>query len=517
MGISTILSAKKVILVALGESKATAVKTAVEGERGSFCPASFLQDHFNSEIIVDLGAAGELSRVKIPWILSDEFDWSTNLEESEVESEKKCNQGIIMSDLLRSISRGSWKMRMQAVIWLSQKCKRPIKCLEADDYLQNGLGPLLGQEREESRQIQSSGREDKDAGVGANDDFCSTFSPERLNRKVIEALESITARDIPAFLSRSSPLSPPSHQNKDQDARSPMESHQIGRKKVLVLSPHPDDDVISMGGTLRLLSSQGYEVHVAYQTTGCIAVRDQDVLQRFDFAEGLFETVNIQPTTPEASKLDHFRNLIDAKQPGDPDSIELQKMKTLVRRCEAIAAATDCGVLKSRLHFLELPFYSTGTVLKAPVTAADEEILKRKIEEIKPDVIFAAGDLSDPHGTHRTCLELMLRVLRSLETSHSSLEPLPRVLLYRGAWQEWSLHEADTIVPLTKQEMQNKIRSICMHQSQKDPPPFPGVDMREFWQRAKSRNEATAEIMRCLGLPAAAAAEVFMEIKLKSE
>ena len=192
-------------------------------------------------------------------------------------------------------------------------------------------------------------------------------------------------------------------------------------------------------------------------------------------------------------------------------------MKTLVRRCEAIAAATDCGVLKSRLHFLELPFYSTGTVLKAPVTAADEEILKRKIEEIKPDVIFAAGDLSDPHGTHRTCLELMLRVLRSLETSHSSLEPLPRVLLYRGAWQEWSLHEADTIVPLTKQEMQNKIRSICMHQSQKDPPPFPGVDMREFWQRAKSRNEATAEIMRCLGLPAAAAAEVFMEIKLKSE
>lgn len=283
--------------------------------------------------------------------------------------------------------------------------------------------------------------------------------------------------------------------------------------------------MISMGGMLRLLRSQAqHEVHVAYQTTGCIAVRDEDVLQRLDFAQGLLSSFGSAKSSQRSHAADpsgtlnplnsikHLRNLIQSKHPGDPDPPELQKVKALVRRCEATAAATDCGVSPTHLHFLELPFYRTGTVLKAPATARDYEIVGRTIQETKPSVIFAAGDLSDPHGTHRTCLSLILQCLSSLNTS---LRPFPRVLLYRGAWQEWSLQEVDAIVPLTLDEVERKTRAICMHQSQKDPPPFPGVDTREFWERAKSRNEATATALTALGLPAMAAAEAFVEVKLK--
>ena len=284
LGISAILSAKRIILVAFGETKAAAVVAAVEGNRGSDCPASFLQGHPHAQVVLDAGAGAHLTRVRSPWSIGqDQIDWSTNLRDLKKES----------------------RMEQQAVIWLSKRVNRPILRLTADDYLENGLGGLL---------------------AAHSNDFC----PDPLNAKILNALQS-----------------------KIRPSSTAVEGKEHKKKQViLVCSPHPDDDVISMGGTLRLLCSLGHEVHVAYQTTGCIAVRDEDVLQRLQFCEELLlETAGGVNVEQPPSTIDHIKKSIQNKQPGDADSVAVQRVKSILRRTEAVQRClARVGPPRSRSH-----------------------------------------------------------------------------------------------------------------------------------------------------------------------
>jgi len=282
-------------------------------------------------------------------------------------------------------------------------------------------------------------------------------------------------------------------------------------KRVVVFSPHPDDDVISMGGTLTRLVDQGHDVHVAYQTSGNIAVFDDDVIRfvRFvtDFA-GDFLPGEGYPLSFYQKVLDFF----DKKHPGQVDIPEVQKVKALIRKEEARAACRFVGVPEDHIHFLDMPFYETGRVKKSPLTEADFRIVQDLLEEVKPHQIFAAGDLSDPHGTHRVCLDAILQVLDRVK-GQSWMQDC-YVWLYRGAWQEWNIYETDMLVPLSPDEVVKKRKAIFKHQSQKDQALFPGTDQREFWQRAEERNHQTAVLLDKLGLAEYQAVEAFVRYKV---
>lgn len=278
-------------------------------------------------------------------------------------------------------------------------------------------------------------------------------------------------------------------------------------KRIIVFSPHPDDDVISMGGTLIRLVDQGHEVHIAYQTSGNIAVFDEDAIRFAEFVEDFCAEFKLHPPGLEAlgSHVDEFlRN----KKPGQIDSDEIQRIKGLIRRGEAREGARCCGVKDDHLHFLDLPFYQTGRVKKSPISDADVDITVKLLRDIKPHQIYAAGDLSDPHGTHRTCLSIILQscVICQNEPWYDSCA----VWLYRGAWQEWAPHQIEMAVPLSPQEVARKRAAIFKHESQKDSALFPGSDAREFWQRAESRNAETARRYDELGLAEYAAIEGFV-------
>jgi glucosamine-6-phosphate deaminase len=279
-------------------------------------------------------------------------------------------------------------------------------------------------------------------------------------------------------------------------------------KKVIVFSPHPDDDVISMGATLAKLAQQGHEVHTAYQTSGNLAVFDHNVLQFADFVRefnGIFGLASEQTAVVD----DHIEQFLANKKPAQIDSDEVQKVKALIRRVEAVAAAGFCGVPQQRCHFLDLPFYQTGTVKKMPIAEEDISIVLDLLLKIKPDIVFAAGDLSDPHGTHRMCLDA---VFQALLRYRKKAGEMPTVWLYRGAWQEWEPHQIDMAVPISPAESYQKRHAIFRHESQKDRAMFPGpYDKREFWQRAEDRNQGTAEIYDKLGLPEYHGIEAFMK------
>lgn len=278
-------------------------------------------------------------------------------------------------------------------------------------------------------------------------------------------------------------------------------------RKVLVFSPHPDDDVISMGATLQRLCQQGHIVHTAYQTSGNIAVFDHNVIR---FAEFVREFNRIFGLAAEQTTVvdEHIEQFLRHKKPAAVDSTEVQSVKTLIRRIEAISAAGFCGVPKANCHFLDMPFYQTGTVQKLPITDQDVAIVLKPLMKLKPDIVFAAGDLSDPHGTHRMCLEA---VLRAMEQYQANTGNKPDVWLYRGAWQEWEPHQIDMAVPVSPDELYQKRHAIFRHESQKDRAMFPGpYDSREFWQRAEDRNRSTASIYDKLGLPQYHAIEAFV-------
>ena len=266
-------------------------------------------------------------------------------------------------------------------------------------------------------------------------------------------------------------------------------------KRIVVFSPHPDDDVISMGGILNKLHQNGNEIVVAYQTSGNIAVFDHEVRKYLDFLERLGGAFELNARGELHELLDEVEEFLNNKDPGQIDSDAVLRVKKIIREAEAIAGIQTFGMKREQGRFLNLPFYQTGKVKKDPIGPADIEITSKLLEEQKPEIIFVAGDLSDPHGTHRMCKEAVDEALQLYQG-----EP-PEVWYYRGAWQEWSIAESDVLVPLSEDELRTKILAIFKHQSQKDKAPFPGLDDREFWQRVEERNKTTASLVDSLGLP----------------
>jgi glucosamine-6-phosphate deaminase len=339
-------------------------------------------------------------------------------------------------------------MTEQAVVWLAEQTGKAILKLSAGDYMEHHLSPLL-------------------AHYG---------SPGTINGEVFNDLrEKIRGR-----------------------ARLPK-----GRR-VLVFSPHPDDDVISMGGILRKLRENGNVITVAYMTSGNIAVFDHDVRRHLDFVGRAAPALGIdvgRVATVQAEVEASFA----AKRPGGIDLPVVQDLKRTIRESEAIAALASVGLPREAGRFLDLPFYRTGEVRKRPVGDADIAIVREVLAETRPDLVFIAGDLSDPHGTHRVCKEAIERALATWDGT------APQRWYYRGAWQEWSIPEADVLVPLSQEELRAKIFAIFKHQSQKDTAPFPGGhDEREFWQRVEARNLETASRADKLGLPEYCAMEAFV-------
>lgn len=356
----------------------------------------------------------------------------------------------------------------KAVIWLARKTQKPILKLTDEDYNEHTLQELVAE-----------------------------HGPAyQINIDVFRMMqETITGW----------PGGKPDSKKRPGDIR--RKTDQIFPKRVLIFSPHPDDDVISMGGTLIRLVDQGHEVHIAYQTSGNIAVFDADALRFTDFAfefNRMFELMQEAHPAMESHVEEFLRN----KRPGQVDSKEIQQIKALIRRGEARAASRECGVPMHNLHFLDLPFYETGKVKKKPLGPEDVAIVTALLQKIQPHQIYAAGDLTDPHGTHRVCLEAIFAAIRRVQ--QESWFGQCEVWLYRGAWQEWDPETIDMAVAISPAELLRKRSAIFKHQSQKDRAMFPGIDKREFWQRAEDRNRATAALYDRLGLAEYEAIEGFV-------
>jgi glucosamine-6-phosphate deaminase len=457
MGVGTILSARKIVMMAWGEGKARVVKRAVEGEITTQVAASFLQQHPNARVVLDAAAAAELTRFKAPWLLGSIEDFGL-----------------------------SWtpEMTRRATIWLSQAVNKPLLKLTNEDYNENHLQDLVAS--------RPGGAYDLNIEVFRSLQATITGWPGGKPAKSNGESRVIDPPSAPRFV----------HPNS-----------QIYPKRVVLFSPHPDDDVISMGGTFIRLCDQGHEVHVAYQTSGNIAVFDQAALRHADFVQEF--TMSFGFGAEQASMIEEkIKKAIANKKPGEVDSPELQRIKGLIRRTEAKAGAFASGVRdESRLHFLDLPFYETGRVRKNPPGEADIKITVELLEKIQPHQIYAAGDLSDPHGTHRMCLFVILEALRRLKACNAPWLKDCVVWLYRGAWQEWGVDEIEMAVPLSPDEVKRKRFAIFKHESQKDKAPFPGSDAREFWQRAEERNKGTAKAYDALGLAEYEAIEGFVRWK----
>ena len=308
-------------------------------------------------------------------------------------------------------------------------------------------------------------------------------------------------------------------------------------KTILVFSPHPDDDVISMGGTIIRLVEQGHKVHIAYMTSGNIAVFDHDARRFVDFVDEFLATFGTPAEQSSAGTIkERVNNFLDSKKPGQPDTPDVLQVKGLIRATEARAAALACGIPTEQLEFLNLRFYRTGTVAKDPIHPKDIDDIAALLRRLAPHQIYVAGELSDPHGTHRTCAEAVfaaVRLLRNDErsavngelnpTQANNSDPVHRssfvvpsfeVWLYRGAWEEWEPDEIEMAVPISPAVLERKKQAIFRHQSQKDQAMFPGgTDRREFWQRAEDRNISTARTYDALGLPEYYAMEAFVKWK----
>ena len=341
-------------------------------------------------------------------------------------------------------------LAVRAVTWLSHQAGKAILKLTQKDYAEHHLSPLVAR----------------------------SSSPGALNGEVFNALGAKIR------------------------GRSKLPRDQ----RIICFSPHPDDDVISMGGILHKLAQNGNDITVAYMTSGNLAVFDHDVRRHMDFLHRLARERRIggEEVSSLGSRLDDF---LARKRPGDVDIEEVQDIKRMIRESEAVAGVRTLGLDDRAARFLDLPFYQTGKVKKDPVGPPDVAIVRALLEDIEPALIFVAGDLSDPHGTHRMCKEAIDRAL--VEYAAGGLER-PEVWLYRGAWQEWPVTEATWLVPLAQEELRLKIQAIFKHQSQKDTAPFPGPDEREFWQRVEARNKGTAAELDRLGLAEYFAMEAYV-------
>ena len=280
-------------------------------------------------------------------------------------------------------------------------------------------------------------------------------------------------------------------------------------KRSLIFSPHPDDDIISMGGTFMRLHDQGHDVHVAYQTSGNIAVTDEFVTRFLDFAVGFEVLAGIDSHT-SSQILQNATEFLKTKKASQIDTREIRSIKGLIRRCEAKATCRYVGIKDANIHFMNLPFYETGTIEKNPMGEEDIVLTMALLREVKPHQIFAAGDLADPHGTHKVCLDIIFESMRRLKAAGEPWIKDCWVWLYKGAWQEWDISEIEMAIPMSPDQVMKKRFGIFIHQSQKDMVPFQGSDSREFWQRAEDRNANTSSLYAQLGLTKYAAMEAFV-------
>lgn len=437
MGVSTILAAKKVYLMAWGEEKAKMIKECVEGPVTDTIPASYLQTHNNAHVVIDLSAAANLTRIHRPWLVTS-CEWNDKLVRS-------------------------------AIVWLCQLTGKPILKLTNKDYNENGLSELLalfGSAYNVNIKIFNDLQHTITGWPGGKPNADDTYRPER-------------AKPFP--------------------------------KRIVVFSPHPDDDVISMGGTIRRLVEQKHDVHVAYQTSGNIAVGDEEVIRFMHFINGfngLFMNKECQTIN---DKFVEIREYLKNKKDGDMDSRDILTIKGLIRRGEARTACTYNNIPLTHCHFLDLPFYETGKIQKNPISEVDVEIVRKLLREVKPHQIFVAGDLADPHGTHRVCTDAVFAAIDLEKEEDAKWLKDCRIWMYRGAWAEWEIENIEMAVPISPEELRAKRNSILKHQSQMESAPFLGNDERLFWQRSEDRNRGTAALYDSLGLASYEAMEAFVE------
>jgi len=433
LGVKKIMEAKRVILMAWGESKSNIIKASVEDGVTSLVPASYLQEHRNATFILDKAASSKLTRINTPWLV----------------------EKIIWTD----------KLIRKAVLSLALDLKKPILMLTDADYIENGMSDLLA-----------------DSGPAYD-----------INIKIFNKLQNT----ITGW---------PGGKPNAEDGKRP-ERAEPAKKRVLIFSPHPDDDIISMGGTFKRLHEQGHEVHIGYQTSGNIAVADDEALRFASFVVDYNEKFGINNT----DAIDIYKkaaNFLKNKKSSEIDTEEVRYIKGLIRKGEARSTCHFVGLPDAQIHFMNLPFYETGAIKKNPIGVGDVKITTDLIEKVKPHQIYAAGDLADPHGTHKVCLDAVFAAVKELKPKKFMKNCW--VWLYRGAWQEWGIDEIEMAVPMGPDQVLEKRKGIFKHQSQKDGVVFQGTDSREFWQRAEDRNCETAELYDQLGLSHYAAMEAFV-------
>ncbi len=439
MGVSTILSARRIFLTAWGEEKADIIKKTVEGKVSDTVPASFLQTHNDAHVVIDLSAAAKLTRIQHPWLVAS-CKWTDKLVRS-------------------------------ALVWLCQVTGKPILKLTNKDYNENGLSELLalyGSAYNANIKIFNDLQHTITGWPGGKPDADDTYRPER-------------ARPFP--------------------------------KRVIVFSPHPDDDVISMGGTLRRLVQQGHDVHVAYETSGNIAVGDEEVVRFMHFINGFNQLFGNEQDEVIKSKYKEIKEFLKHKKEGDIDTQDVRTIKGLIRRGEARTACTFNQIPLDHVHFLDLPFYESGKIEKLPMGEADVDIVRKLISTVQPHQIYVAGDLADPHGTHRKCTDAVLAAIDLEKEAKAAWLKDCRVWMYRGAWAEWEIENIEMCVPISPEELRATRNSILKHQSQMESAPFLGNDERLFWQRSEDRNRGTAKLYDDLGLACYEAMEAFVEYK----
>lgn len=438
MGVRTILEARRIVLLAWGQHKADIVREAIEGPVSAQVTASFLQEHEQSRFVLDTSAAGALTRFRTPWLIGPLED-----------------QGL----------RWDERMTRRAILWLSRKNRKPILKLTDEDYNEAGLQDLL--------RCHGSAYETNLAGFYQMQHTITGWPGGRDPRRT-------KSGDAPARPLKSASAS-------------------VFPKRILVLSPHPDDSVISMGGTLCRLAEHGHDVRVVCQVSGANAVSDESVWRALRFS---IEALN----PADAPRAQAFCETFERGENPAPSS-EVLRWKALIRRLEAIAAGRVCGIKPERVQFLDLPFYQAATGKRRQLSPVDVDQMTDVLCRLQPHLIFAAGDLDDPHGTHRLCLRALRDALARCRTDEWCRQT--ELWLYRGAWAEWDADEIDMAVPLSPEEVLHRRRAIFRHETQKDQALFLGNDRREFWQRTEDRSRRLAATYNDLGLAEYEAMEAF--------
>lgn len=424
MGVSTILSAKRIVLIAWGENKKDVVFESIESTISQNITASFLQKHNNTTFVLDKGSSSRITRIDSPWLVDSNIDWDIN-------------------------------SKTRAIARLCNQTGKSLLRLSLRDYIQNHLSELAANQSTHDLNIEIFNRVQRTitGWPGGKPNSDDTYRPERAKPE---------------------------------------------KKRVIIFSPHPDDDVISMGGTFQRLVDQGHDVHVVYQTSGNIAVSNDSVLKFLEVYSDIFD-VNDSNINDVKKKLLNNNEIIEDKF--------IREVATKIREKEALAATRYVGLKDENVHFLRLPFYESGKIVKNKTSKHDSDLMSQIITKIKPHQIYAAGDLADPHGTHAVCIKLLFQSLKKLKKEKFMSNCW--VWLYRGAWHEWEINEIDMAVPLSPQQVLKKRKSIFFHKSQNNSVMFQGDDKREFWERVEERNRDIAKQYRKLGMADYQAMETF--------